>query len=206
MTKEGGLFHSPLTFIQALAISLVHPDRISTTRLFGVYCDVAQELASRSPWELHSENGSYQDELAWTLTDIAYMERSFRRISRVIELAWRARIYLRAVETCLALHRYQTQSESFPQSLRELVDQGYLDQLPRDIYSNSALVYRAYDDRFVLYSVGTDLEDNGGTESNWGEDDLGGDEGFWPVDAKPIIDDTVPGEDSSSSILSPAAS
>ncbi len=199
MTKDGSLYHSPLSFMEAFCISLSHPDRVETTELFDLYYDIAQDLATKSPWQLYSENSSYDDELEWILMDNAYLERSFRSISRVIELGWRSRMYLTAVETSLALHRYRAQHDSFPPSLQELVAQDFLECLPQDIYSNKPLVYRMNEDHFVLYSIGSDFADNGGAESNWGDNDFGGDKVFWPIDA-PVLDKAVVADTPLSSI------
>ena len=50
-----------------------------------------------------------------------------------------------------------------------------------DSCSEGSLVYRQTEDDFILYSIGEDFIDNGGThcESGFGED--GGDYVFWPV-------------------------
>ena len=50
-----------------------------------------------------------------------------------------------------------------------------------DPYSDKPLVYKRLDNSFTLYSLGADFDDDGGTPSNWGEGDKGGDAVFWPV-------------------------
>ena len=42
-------------------------------------------------------------------------------------------------------------------------------------------MYKRTDESFVLYSFGSDFDDDGGKPSKWGHGDEGGDQVFWPV-------------------------
>ena len=82
--------------------------------------------------------------------------------------------------------RFQQEKGHLAVSLEELVAGGFLSELPVDPFSGNPLIYRADGDDFILYSVGTDLKDDGGVVATkasgqpvlWGEN---GDAVFWPV-------------------------
>jgi len=61
-----------------------------------------------------------------------------------------------------ALERFRMAHESFPDALAELAP-GFIPEVPAEIVNGEAYHYRRTDDgSFVLYSVGTDLRDDGG--------------------------------------------
>lgn len=82
----------------------------------------------------------------------------------------------------LAIFRYKAEKGTLPSSLETLVDQHYLEELPHDSYSLGPHIYKRTDNGFLLYSLGVDFDDDGGTPSKWGEGDIGGDQVFWPVE------------------------
>jgi hypothetical protein len=91
-----------------------------------------------------------------------------------------------ALATILAVKRWKTEKGSYPDRLGELVASGFLAGEPADPYSDGPMRYEKRGDNFILYSVGTDRQDNGGEEnpkSRWGEspDKGGGDRVFWPM-------------------------
>jgi hypothetical protein len=62
----------------------------------------------------------------------------------------------------IALHRYRLRHGDWPMDLGQLVPE-LMRRLPIDYMDGEALRYRTNDTGgFVLYSVGKDLEDNGG--------------------------------------------
>jgi len=90
-----------------------------------------------------------------------------------------------ATITVLALQRWRLAKGAYPESLQELADGGYLQQLPDDPYSDGILKYQKRGDDFVLYSLGADFEDDQGVQDT---DDRrshpwhgSGDCVFWPV-------------------------
>ena len=84
--------------------------------------------------------------------------------------------------TTLAILRYKDDKDRFPKDLQELLSAKYLSQLPMDPYSNKTLVYRQTEKNFMLYSLGQDFDDDGGTHSDWGRYERGGDYVFWPFE------------------------
>lgn len=75
--------------------------------------------------------------------------------------AWAATVTAQARLAC-ALERYRLAHGNFPEALTELIPH-YVPALPVDIVNGEPYRYRrTADGAFVLYSVGSDLHDNGG--------------------------------------------
>ncbi|HPS55409.1 MAG TPA: hypothetical protein PLP05_07425, partial [Sedimentisphaerales bacterium] len=81
---------------------------------------------------------------------------------QIAMISWRLRTSRLALLTTIAIKRYQQETRQLPASLQQLVDSGYLDELPMDPFSDGPLIYKTTKDDFVLYSVGIDCKDNGG--------------------------------------------
>ena len=81
----------------------------------------------------------------------------------------------------LAILRYEAEKGQLPSGLQTLLDEGYLEALPQDSFSDGPLIYKQIADGFLLYSCGLDFDDDSGTPSKWGEGKQGGDQVFWPV-------------------------
>jgi hypothetical protein len=79
-------------------------------------------------------------------------------LSRIREVHCRAAADIRVTRTGLALLHYRATHGGFPATLDTL---GLRDV--SDPFTGKALLYRVEDQGFVLYSVGEDLKDNGGT-------------------------------------------
>ena len=60
----------------------------------------------------------------------------------------------------LAIKEYEAEHGELPVNFKLLVNYGYLDGAPIDVYSGKELKYRVKDDDFVLYSVGRDGDDD----------------------------------------------
>jgi hypothetical protein len=68
-----------------------------------------------------------------------------------------------AVIAVVAIHRWRLDKGDWPQSLDELRQGGYMKTVPMDPWSDGPLVYRRIADGFILYSVGVNFKDDGGT-------------------------------------------
>jgi predicted nucleic acid-binding protein len=81
--------------------------------------------------------------------------------TRLMYAAWRAQNALLTV--ALALAAYWAQQSHYPKALDELAP-AFLDEVPDDPFGNgAALRYIAKEGRYILYSLGPDLKDDGGT-------------------------------------------
>ena len=87
-----------------------------------------------------------------------------------------------ATERCMlaaiACERYRLQHDRLPARLDDLIP-AYLDALPIDPFNNQPIRYKRGDNGFTVYTVGHDLEDDGGFEN---EEDRG--EGDWVFEVK----------------------
>jgi ribosomal protein S27E len=77
---------------------------------------------------------------------------------------WQVEQVVIGVRARLALERYYAEHERYPPALADLVP-GMLPELPSDLWSGGPLRYKVGEDgaSFVLYSVGGDKDDDGGT-------------------------------------------
>jgi hypothetical protein len=110
-------------------------------------------------------------------------------IIKVAEANQRSLAVMRCAIAALAVERYRRAHGDWPASLSQLVADGLLKQMPTDPFDGAPLRYRRHDDRVVLYSIGMDLQDNGGTfdgKSGWTK---GTDVGFtlWNVSQRRLL-------------------
>jgi hypothetical protein len=71
---------------------------------------------------------------------------------------------MRVTETALAIERFRrSNSNSLPENLAELVP-AYLAAVPQDPFDGKPLRFKKRDQGYVVYSVGSDLQDDGGAE------------------------------------------
>jgi hypothetical protein len=75
-------------------------------------------------------------------------------------------------QTALAVQRYRLAEGHMPESLENLVP-AYIEFVPTDPFNGQSLKYRTLETGFVVYSVGEDLTDEGGTERGRGRDQRG---------------------------------
>ena len=63
----------------------------------------------------------------------------------------------------VAIERYHLTTGNLPNTLGDLVPT-YLDTIPKDLFDGKDLRYKKLDIGFIVYSVGEDGHDDGGTE------------------------------------------
>jgi hypothetical protein len=170
------------------ALSFIHAGRTQTIAKANEMHDLQNRFAKMSPYERRS--------VAAARTDLAFFSQPQRRyalvqmlapaVDRPADLVFRAKALHEATLTILALQRYGLEKGSYPATLDELKQAGYLDTLPADPFSNGSLAYKTTGSSFTLYSFGPDFADDGGRP---GTDRKGrhqmwankGDTVFWPV-------------------------
>jgi hypothetical protein len=84
-------------------------------------------------------------------------------VNRLAAADWRSVAQLRCARVALATERYRRRHGDWPAGLAVLVTRGYLKEEPTDPYDGAALRWRRLKDGVVIYSVGLDGEDDGGT-------------------------------------------
>jgi len=87
----------------------------------------------------------------------------FPSITTVVAREARAVAVTRVAATALAVERYRLANGSLPTALAELVP-AFLAEVPSDPFTGASLQYRLCEPGFVVYSVGEDQHDDGGTE------------------------------------------
>jgi hypothetical protein len=93
-----------------------------------------------------------------TLTGMIWPIRTF-----FLDIDVRHLALLRTTQTALAVERCRLAEGRLPKSLDNLVP-AYMDAIPNDPFNGSPLKYRVRQSGYVVYSVGEDLTDEGGTE------------------------------------------
>jgi competence protein ComGC len=180
---------SPETWPIAVKVLFFHPNKQQTREAadrFYAYCDA---FAQKTPARVRAEGIDMEKETMKIVGDNVLLSILCPALERASEMGHRHRTNVEATVTILALQRYKADKDSFPGDLQELINAGYLRQLPLDVYSGKPLVYRKTDDSFILYSVGEDFKDDGGKVRRddggrpklWGHHDGDSDAVFWPV-------------------------
>jgi hypothetical protein len=90
---------------------------------------------------------------------------------RMVQLADRASVRGDLARVGLALAAHKADSGDWPESLDALSPE-YLRAVPADRFAGRPLVYRRHDGGYLLYSVGPNLEDDGGDDEGSGADDM----------------------------------
>jgi len=192
----GGVYESDvLDYGQFLGISLVSADRREISRAFEQFYNNAQGWTTKTPWQLREENVDFEMGLAdWsTLKKARYWPVTFfmPALGKVSQIAYRNKVQVEAFVATVAILRYKRDRGNYPENLSELLEAGLLKELPMDPFSNKPVVYRKMDDDFILYSVGLNFEDDGGTVARrddgriymWSDED---DVVFWPVPSSEV--------------------
>ncbi|MHC4584145.1 MAG: DUF1700 domain-containing protein [Planctomycetota bacterium] len=165
-------------------VSFNYPDRQEVVVNIDKYFGRFAEILTETPWELRDE---MIDDQLWNEVNITIMLKiQIPALERIGQIAWRMKSGREALLAVLAVMRYGKEKGGYPVGLDELVREGYLKKLPMDPYSDGPLVYRKTESGFLLYSLGTNLTDEGGelglsgrgTPKMWMDN---GDWVFWPV-------------------------
>jgi len=166
-------------------VSFSYPSRAAHLASVEAYFDHTQRLYEMTPWEITSRpTKQNQDTLIPSSMLFKILVQAFDGINLQ---SWRLRTQREALLTTLALLRFQKETGRCPEKLEELVQAGYLTELPIDPFGNGSLTYKKTADGFLLYSWGSNLKDDGGEVSRnekgyiqrFAEE---GDWVFWPVE------------------------
>jgi len=156
-------------------------DRRQTTNLTDKVFEYFSSEAYKNPAHFHNQ-GKDLKQIAEEMTKTNPMLNILTpAIGRVVEISFRGKVETDALITTLAILRYKAEKGQFPENLQQLIESGYLKELPIDSFSDKSLVYKTTGNDFILYSFAADFDDDGGTPSKWGEGEEGGDQVFWPV-------------------------
>ena len=162
-----------------------YPDRREVTESIESFFDECNKKYSIAPWKLQGDEEEIIESAGFSSTS-SFLNQSFLVSYKVNQLGWRYVCERNALVAICGVLRYKQENGHIPASLEELVEAGFLSELPFDPFSGNSLIYRPEGDSFILYSFGLDLKDNGGVVSTkngkpfkWHGTD--GDAVFWPV-------------------------
>jgi hypothetical protein len=173
--------------ISPYVLCMLHAGRDKAIAKTNKIFDCVGKEVQMSPYERHVGN-SITGDFAWGLSKYRYfLVRMQPTMRGRVDAVFRAKAHYEAAITILALERWNLDKNEYPESLNELIDGGYLTNLPMDPYNDKPLVYKRTDVGFILYSVGYNFVDDGGAGSNmkywiWGDEDSQCDAVFWPVE------------------------
>ena len=145
--------------------------------------DYIESVRDKTPAWFKNQGIDLQENVAEKTKDNAFVQMLMPAIARCIEICARGRCDADGLVTTIGILLYEGDEGVFPDSLEELVEGGYIEQVPIDPFSDGPLVYRRVGEGFTLYSVAADFDDDGGEHSRWGLGEDGGDYVFWPVEA-----------------------
>ena len=165
-----------------------YPGRRETVAMVEQYFERVQERFVTPPNRRDSDAApSQSDQMGPRNLFLTITEPAHDAVSRQ---AWKLKTHEMATITLVAIQRYASDTSSYPASLEQLVERGYLKVLPADPFGRGPLTYKRTDDGFLLYSWGENLQDDGGRrEKDKGTDSMGnanrwangGDWVFWPI-------------------------
>ena len=140
-----------------------------------------KEFIAMSPWQAREKGLNFRKDIHIKTNGNPLVRLCIFNVPGIARVRAQYNANMDALLVTLALMRYKFEKGKFPGNLQELVSDSYLSQLPIDPYSNECFVYKQTGTNFILYSLGEDFDDDGGTHSFWGSYERGGDYVFWPV-------------------------
>jgi hypothetical protein len=161
-----------------------YPDRREVMSGIERFFEEFAELSQKKPWQWDEPEPVVQNlKKVGSLGAFSTVARpGYEKVNRIV---WRMKVARAGMLTILAILRYEKDCGHYPARLDELVAKGYLKELPEDAYGEGPLQYRKNGDGFLVYSLGSDLKDDGGRLGmkngkpfEWADD---GDWVFWPV-------------------------
>lgn len=176
----------------SLGFALTIANRRETMKKFENAYGKYEQWTKTTPWQKHQANFDAARELGLANESFVKVARYpfyntlMPAIERVIEISCRNKVQCEAAITTLAIMRYKQDKGDYPETLEQLVEAGYLKEIPMDPWSDKPLVYRKTEGNFILYSVGKNFVDDGGQVirddkgkvKQWADES---DSVFWPV-------------------------
>lgn len=150
----------PVPILQAYkALALADMDAVDYLDIMDGYIKAAQ----LAPHLRQEAVDAVEAELE-SISQIRILLRIFMpAFSRIITLDLRNIAKLRTARAAIAIQRYRLATGKLPETLEDVVPD-YLKTVPIDPFDGKELRYKRLEAGFVVYSIGEDLSDDGGTE------------------------------------------
>jgi len=155
--------------------------RRQTTQLTDEVFAYLDSIKDRTPVELHRTEHEVEDIVRQYAKHNALLSVLIPAFVKPYHVSYRLKARESALIVTIAIMRYTLDNGNLPDELGQLVRAGYIESLPLDPYSNAPFVYRKMGLDFLLYSFGQDFDDDGGIRSS-SENNVGGDDVFWPLE------------------------
>jgi len=137
----------------------------------NIYLDLMDEYIKSAQLPLHKRQEAVKaiDARLQSTSQIHILLHAITpALSHITSIELRTIAYLRTARTALAVLRYRLAAGRLPEALTDLVPI-YLDAVPVDPYDGKDLRYEKLGVGFVVYSIGQDMRDDGGTEKPAGK-------------------------------------
>jgi len=177
---------TPKKWPGAFEVLFTYPNKRQTREITDKFYAFWDGIADKTPAQLHSEGIDVEAKVNEFIENNILLNILAPAFSRIIEISYRCKADVLATLSIISIERYNQDTGQYPSSLAQLIERGYLKELPMDPFSDKPLVYRTTDDGFILYGVGTNFKDDGGqvVRNDKGKIKEYADEGdwiFWPV-------------------------
>ena len=87
--RQPGPYSRPISYPDAVRICLAHPDRQSTLRSYETGFTLARDLSSQTPWSLHVQNTSYEEQLKTPCFRNYLLHDHLTAVAHCIRIGWR---------------------------------------------------------------------------------------------------------------------
>jgi len=131
-----------------------------------IYLDLMNDYIETTQLPLHQRQraaSTIEAKLKATSKVHILLHEFMPAFSRVITINIRSIAQLRTARVALAIQRYRLATGNLPDTLADLMPT-YLDAVPEDPFDGRELRYEKLETGFVVYSIGEDRRDDGGTE------------------------------------------
>jgi hypothetical protein len=120
--------------------------------------DQTRELGEVPLWQLDGRYKSRLDALddQFKKNDFLTMILGFSPLSAIVRAPQEKRVVIEGTLATIAVLRYKADKGTLPQAWADVVNGGYLKEVPIDGYSGQPFVYEKTDDGFRLSSIGKD--------------------------------------------------
>jgi hypothetical protein len=158
--SHGQTIGVPVPILQAYkALGLADMDAIE-------YLDMMDEYikATQLPPHLRQKSVEAMEPKIVSIPKIRILLRTFApAFSRIISMDLRNIAGLRTAQAAIAIQCYRLAYGKLPDTLMDLVP-NYLESVPIDPFDGKELRYKKLESGYVVYSIGENLSDDGGTE------------------------------------------
>ena len=159
---------STLMGVVGPGVAFVSGSRKQAEQAMNGVMDEFESTFGKPVYETNIKDRYFEDMLQkYASNDIGtrtLMQMLLPAVEQVRVATERVQGYRNGVLAGIAVHRYRLANGSFPETINQLVPE-FLESVPVDVITGDPLKYQLTDGEPVIYSVGADLDDDGGVEA-----------------------------------------